>query len=136
MYITNAPFYCTLWGLTAQCTKYIYILIAQYLFLTMHYWNANQKCKFIIYIGMSDPSMYNNLFTFSLYISNGTENVNFFSRQNSASWRYWILYFTLKFISRWSINMVAFSDRVIWLTKWFFHNVRCQAFADRRHKRL
>ena len=26
---------------------------------------------------MSDPSMYNNLFTFSLYISNGTENVNF-----------------------------------------------------------
>ena len=26
---------------------------------------------------MSDPSMYNILFTFSLYISNGTENVNF-----------------------------------------------------------
>ncbi len=37
MYITNAPFYYTLWGLTAQCTKYVYILIAQYLFLTMHY---------------------------------------------------------------------------------------------------
>ena len=26
-------------------------------------------------------------------------------------------------ISRWNINMVAFSDRVIWLTKWSFHNV-------------
>ena len=26
-------------------------------------------------------------------------------------------------ISRWNINIVAFSDRVIWLTKWSFHNV-------------
>ena len=27
------------------------------------------------------------------------------------------------YVSRWNINMVAFSDRVIWLTKWSFHNV-------------
>ena len=27
------------------------------------------------------------------------------------------------FISRWNINIAAFSDRVIWLTKWSFHNV-------------
>ena len=34
---------------------------------------------------MSDPSMYNNFFTFSLYISNGTENVKLFFPDMSSS---------------------------------------------------
>ena len=43
---------------------------------------------------------------------------------NSASLRYWICWISAS-VKRWhwNINMVNFSDRVIWLTKWSFHNV-------------
>ncbi len=39
----------------------------------------------MIYIGMSDPSMYNNCFTFSLYISNGTDPINMYVVRDTAT---------------------------------------------------